>query len=148
MRRGICDVLLDPAGRLLKLYTAPELGTLIAGIHDVDPADWEAYATYADYAPDSAPVQWFWAMVRQLSKTERALLLKFSTGSSRLPVEGFAGLKPRFLIQKLAYDPRRPLPTSSTCFNMLKLPDYPDKASLEKNVLLAIRFGAEGFAFT
>lgn len=148
MRRGVCDVLLDPPGRLLKLYTAPELGTLIAGIHDVEPADWEAHATYGDYTPESGPVQWFWKVVRRLSKEERALLLKFSSGSSRLPVEGFAGLHPRFLIQKVAYHPLRPLPTSSTCFNMLKLPDYPDEASLEKYVLLAIRFGAEGFAFT
>lgn len=46
MRRGICDVLKDRHGRLLRLYTAAELGTLVGGIHKVDPAEWEAHATY------------------------------------------------------------------------------------------------------
>lgn len=103
---------------------------------------------HTGYTAESKQVQWFWTVVRVLSTEERALLLKFCTGSSRLPVDGFGGLHPAFLIHKTGYDERRPLPTSATCFNMLKLPDYPDSATLEKSLLLAIRFGAEGFAFT
>lgn len=57
-------------------------------------------------------------------------------------------LYPRFAIQRASYSRTRPLPTSSTCFNLLKLPWYPDASALEKSLLLAIRFGAEGFAFS
>lgn len=57
-------------------------------------------------------------------------------------------LFPRFAIQRADYSKMRPLPTSSTCFNLLKLPLYPDSPTLEKSLLLAIRFGAEGFAFS
>jgi hypothetical protein len=46
MRLGLCDVLKDPRGKLLRLFTAAELGTLIAGIDKVDVGDWEAHATY------------------------------------------------------------------------------------------------------
>ncbi len=61
---------------------------------------------------------------------------------------GHNRLYPRFTIQHTPYTEARALPTSSTCFNLLKLPLFPDSATLERCLLLAIRFGAEGFAFT
>lgn len=33
--------------------------------------------------------QWFWEAVRALSEAERARLLQFVTGTSRVPVQGF-----------------------------------------------------------
>lgn len=46
MRRGICEVLQDPRGRLLGLYTANELGTVVGGVQELDAGEWEAYAVY------------------------------------------------------------------------------------------------------
>lgn len=92
-------------------------------------------------------VAWFWRFVRSLSLTERALLLKFSTGQSRLPVGGFQRLDPRFQLLRVPYSRNMPLPQAATCFHQLKLPAYPSYEDLERCVLLAIRFGSEGFAF-
>ena len=48
----------------------------------------------------------------------------------------------------LDYDRERPLPMAATCFSMLKLPQYPDRYTLQKNLLVAIRHGAAGFEFS
>jgi hypothetical protein len=72
---------------------------------------------------------------------------RFCTGASRLPVGGFAKVQPAFRVMRKPFEARAPLPNAATCFNTLKLPDYPSYQSLEKHLLLAIRFGCEGFAF-
>lgn len=51
MRRGMCDVLIDPRGLLLSVYTPLELGTVIGGIQDLDVADWEAHTRYIGVWP-------------------------------------------------------------------------------------------------
>jgi len=38
-------------------------------------------------------IVWFWSLVRSLPEEEKALLLKFATGSPRVPVGGFAYLE-------------------------------------------------------
>ena len=38
-------------------------------------------------------VRWFWKLVRSLKEEEKALLLKFSTGSPCVPAGGFASLQ-------------------------------------------------------
>jgi hypothetical protein len=40
------------------------------------------------------------------------------------------------------------LPSSATCFNTLKLPQYETMEELKSKLLIAIRFGNEGFTFT
>ena len=39
------------------------------------------------------------------------------------------------------------LPTAATCFNTLRLPEYPTYEALEEAVTIALRHGVEGFAF-
>ena len=39
------------------------------------------------------------------------------------------------------------LPTAATCFNTLRLPEYPTYEALEQAVTIALRHGVEGFAF-
>ena len=46
------------------------------------------------------------------------------------------------------FDPKRfPLPTAATCFNTLRLPEYPSEAILQHRVATALRHGVEGFGF-
>ena len=72
----------------------------------------------------------------------------FCTGTSRLPSGGFGGLDPKFTINVVPFSAATSLPTASTCFNLLKLPAYPDEASLRKNVFTATLYGSTGFSFT
>jgi hypothetical protein len=42
---------------------------------------------------------------------------------------------------------RYPLPTSATCFNQLRLPEYPTEQVLHHRIATALRHGVEGFGF-
>jgi len=67
--------------------------------------------------------------------------LEFCTGSDRVPINGLKSI--RFCVQRNGEDSER-LPTASTCFNMLLLPNYSTKEKLQTKVLTAIE-NAEGF---
>ena len=40
------------------------------------------------------------------------------------------------------------IPHAATCFNTLKLPDYSNEQQFRNKMLIAIRFGSEGFEFS
>ena len=87
---------------------------------------------------------WFWEAVGELGDEGRAKLLSFACGSSRLPAEGFAGLRPPFHVE-VQGEPTN-LPSAHTCFNELDLPNYGSKEALEEKLKLALEHNA-GFGF-
>lgn len=75
------------------------------------------------------------------------MLLQFVTGSRRVPLGGFGALHPQFTIQRIADLDR--LPSASTCFSLLKLPDYgPDEETILERLRVVLRESLEGFAFS
>ncbi len=38
-------------------------------------------------------IEWFWKTVKSFSQEERARFIQFVTGTSKVPLEGFAGLQ-------------------------------------------------------
>lgn len=132
---------------LLGLFTPSEFSTLLAGVHTIDLEDWRAHTVYDGYERDSVVITWFWQFVKSLSEQERSLLVKFATGTSNVPIGGFAALSPPFTITRAPFFSLTPISTAATCFHQLKLQAYPTYSDLEKNMLLAIRFGCEGFTF-
>lgn len=100
------------------------------------------------FTDQSATIKTLWSVVKsKMSREERLKLLQFVTGSRRVPVGGFSALRPRFTIQRLA-DLNR-LPSASTCFSLLKLPDYGDDHELLLGKLrLVLQESVEGFAFS
>ena len=140
--------------------------------------------------------EWLWRFLSRASAHDRALFLKFVTGSSRLPPGGIASLRHALTVVRAPLygdegepsagvregdesegdawvasrarfarrgdanaktktkdkarrmDPKRfPLPTAATCFNTLRLPEYPSEAILQHRVATALRHGVEGFGF-
>ncbi|EPZ35887.1 HECT-domain-containing protein [Rozella allomycis CSF55] len=71
-----------------------------------------------------------------MSEVEKRKVLKFVTSCPRPPLLGFSQLEPKFGIQSTGTDDR--LPSSSTCFNLLKLPRYTSKSVLKGKLLYAI----------
>ncbi|CAK5021899.1 unnamed protein product [Aphanomyces euteiches] len=98
-----------------------------------------------------AVVEAFWSVVAKFSPEERARLLQFATGTSR--VQGLKALTStdgrvrRFTIQMVQ---RRPPPTGlmpkgHTCFNRIDLPLYSNKEELAKYLTLVINMESTGF---
>lgn len=136
---------------LISIFNDKELELLISGLPDIDLDDMRANTEYSGYSPASPVIQWFWEVVQGFSKEDKARLLQFVTGTSKVPLEGFSALQgisgsQKFQIHK-AYGSADHLPSAHTCFNQLDLPEYPSKEHLQERLLLAIHEANEGFGF-
>ena len=137
---GLGDVLpLD----LLRVFDEHELELLIGGMTEIDMDDWTRFTDYRGYEKTDRVIEWFWACLRSWPAERKARLLQFTTGTSRVPVNGFKDLQGsdgprRFTIEKSG-DPSG-LPRSHTCLNRLYLPPYEDYESLERKLRFAIEY--------
>ncbi|ETO18353.1 E3 ubiquitin protein ligase upl2 [Reticulomyxa filosa] len=150
---------------LISIFNWSELDLLICGMPDIDIVDWQNNTQYfGRYTKDSPQiklvyisffycvyVKWFWETVQDMDKEERALLLQFVTGTSKVPLGGFANLpgmygNQRFQIHS-SLQTDEVLPSAHTCFNQLDLPQYSTKEVLKEKLLLAIRECSQGFGF-
>lgn len=135
----------------LRMFTPDELRLLISGTPQLNVSQWKAHTLYsAGYAASHEVIRWFWELVDEFSEDDRSALLRFSTSSSRAPLLGFQALDPQFCIQRVDARTARDeenLPTSATCFNLLRIPRYRTKAKLKEKLLYAIHSGA-GFGLT
>ncbi|KAJ2930924.1 hypothetical protein H1R20_g6189, partial [Candolleomyces eurysporus] len=132
---------------LVNVFDERELELLIGGMSDIDMDDWSKFTDYRGYEKTDQVIEWFWQCIRSWPAEKKARLLQFTTGTSRVPVNGFKDLQGsdgprRFTIEKSG-DPSG-LPRSHTCFNRLDLPPYEDYESLEQKLSFAIE-ETEGF---
>jgi len=98
----------------------------------------------------SPTVRDLWAVLTELSREDLALFLKFVTSCSKPPLLGFQHLNPQFTVQCVSADggdtpsvlaffgmgrkETGRLPTSATCFNLLKLPNFKSKKILREKL--------------
>ncbi|KUF97393.1 5-aminolevulinate synthase [Phytophthora nicotianae] len=76
---------------LLSVFDHQELELLICGIPDIDVMDWKTHTIYVGERDERA-IAWFWNIVHEFSNEQKARLLQFTTGSARVPVQGFKAL--------------------------------------------------------
>jgi len=136
---------------LVTIFSPTELELLICGLPDVDIEDLHANTEYTNFQPVDAAIVWFWEVLRAFNREEKALFLQFVTGTSKVPLDGFAHLQgmrgeQRFSIHR-AYGNPGMLPAAHTCFNQLDLPAYGSLEEMREKLLLAIKEGSEGFGF-
>jgi E3 ubiquitin-protein ligase HUWE1 len=78
---------------LIKLFDNRELELLISGLQTVDIDDLKENTVYNGYNARSRPVLLLWEVLNELENSERAEFIQFVTGSSKVPIEGFKGLR-------------------------------------------------------
>jgi hypothetical protein len=129
-------------------FTLFELQLLFGGLPYIDIKDWKSNTVYkGGYSVYSQSIIWFWNIVESLDQHECGLLLKFVTGSCRVPPTGFAHLRGStgdhlFTIsryRKVDCKIHNYLPQSHTCFNTLNWPEYSNYDIARKQLLLAIQ---------
>ncbi|KAL4003660.1 HECT-domain (ubiquitin-transferase) family protein [Acanthocheilonema viteae] len=151
-------------GSWLSLFAPHELQYLISGQStDIDLHDLRKHVQYyGGFHNNHRVIKWLWQVLENdFTAEERRLFLKFVTSCSRAPLLGFAYLEPPFSIRcvevsddqdqgdtlasvvrgflaiKRRQSPSR-LPTASTCFNLLKLPNYGKKSVLLQKLRYAV----------
>nr|XP_030716479.1 ubiquitin-protein ligase E3B isoform X3 [Globicephala melas] len=147
-----------------RMFSTPELQRLISGDNaEIDLEDLKKHTVYyGGFHGSHRVIIWLWdILASDFTPDERAMFLKFVTSCSRPPLLGFAYLKPPFSIRCVEVsddqdtgdtlgsvlrgfftirkrEPGGRLPTSSTCFNLLKLPNYSKKSVLREKLRYAI----------
>ncbi|XP_069070843.1 ubiquitin-protein ligase E3B isoform X2 [Pleurodeles waltl] len=148
----------------IRMFSTPELQRLMSGDNaEIDLEDLKRHTVYyGGFHGSHRVIIWLWdILANDFTSEERAMFLKFITSCSRPPLLGFAYLKPPFSIRCVEVsddqdtgdtlgsvlrgfftirkkEPGGRLPTSSTCFNLLKLPNYSKKSILREKLRYAI----------
>ncbi|KAG8185292.1 hypothetical protein JTE90_023901 [Oedothorax gibbosus] len=130
---------------LLKAFDEKELELVIGGLGKIDLEDWKLNTRLKHCNPDTNIVKWFWKAVDSYSEEQRARLLQFVTGSSRVPLQGFKALQgstgaagPRlFTIHQIDANTDN-LPKAHTCFNRIDIPPYETCEKLYEKLTQAI----------
>ncbi|CAB1453387.1 unnamed protein product [Pleuronectes platessa] len=148
----------------LHVFSTPEVQRLVSGDNaEIDLDDLKKHTVYyGGFHSSHRVIIWLWDILSSdFNSDERAMFLKFVTSCSRPPLLGFAYLKPPFSIRCVEVsddqdtgdtlgsvlrgfftirkkEPGGRLPTSSTCFNLLKLPNYSKKSILRDKLRYAI----------
>ncbi|CAG0879428.1 unnamed protein product [Cyprideis torosa] len=147
----------------LSLFSTPDVQRLISGDPDsrLDLGELRKCTQYyGGFHDKHRVIHWLWDILENdFDENERKLFLKFVTSCSCPPLLGFAHLEPPFSIRcvEVGEDEDQGdtlgsvvrgfltlrkkvnrLPTSSTCFNLLKLPNYQKKTTLKEKLRYAI----------
>ena len=148
----------------LSMFSPPELQRLISGDNNpIDLNDLKKHTKYyGGFHGNHRVIAWLWEILQNdFSSQEHHMFLKFVTSCSKPPLLGFAHLQPPFSVRCVEVgddadtgdtigsvlrgffainrkDPVNRLPTSSTCFNLLKLPNYQRKSTLRDKLRYAI----------
>jgi len=126
----------------LRLFTAETLRALVEGSPTISIPLLKKVVTYdGDYSADHPSIIDFWSVVEGYSQEEVRKLLEFVTANGRIPVTGYDSVN--FTILKFMGNIES-LPTSSTCFGKLWLPDYADKEKMRVKLGIAIQ-NCKGF---
>uniref|UniRef100_A0A8C5XNS2 E3 ubiquitin-protein ligase NEDD4 n=1 Tax=Microcebus murinus TaxID=30608 RepID=A0A8C5XNS2_MICMU len=133
---------------LIKIFDENELELLMCGLGDVDVNDWREHTKYKNgYSVNHQVIQWFWKAVLMMDSEKRIRLLQFVTGTSRVPMNGFAELYgsngPQSFTVEQWGTPEK-LPRAHTCFNRLDLPPYESFEELWDRLQMAIE-NTQGF---
>jgi hypothetical protein len=137
---------------LIQVFDYQELELMLNGLPEIDMADWKTNTEYkGKYEKAHKVIGWFWQTVEDFTEVERAKLLQFITGTSRVPASGFGALQ--------SYDGNLRLfcitstersaglfPKAHTCFNRIDLPLYDSQAELEQYLGIVVHMDVTGFS--
>ncbi|KAJ0407736.1 hypothetical protein P43SY_009073 [Pythium insidiosum] len=140
---------IDLRFKWIVVFDHQELELLICGIPDIDVQDWKNNTIYVGER-DEKVTAWFWNVIDEFSNEQKARLLQFTTGSARVPVQGFKALTMNdgricpFAIQCVSKDECL-YPRAHTCFNRIDLPKYDSEKDLRIALSLVIQMEVTGF---
>ena len=93
-----------------------------------------------NYLTTDKEIQWLFKVLREMNQEELQLFVQFVTGRERLPVMGASQLDPKMGLSKMTQQEHQILlPTSATCMNLLKLPEYSSELELKRKLMMALK---------
>merc|ERR1712038_1276280 len=125
---------------VFSIFSASQLRDFYCGNPDIDVDLLQKIVEYEGYDEDDQVIKYFWEVLREMTSQERKLFLQFVWARSRLPMKE-SDFEDPFKIQrdtKSSGKAKTSLPSASTCFFSLSLPEYSEKETLRQKLLFAI----------
>ena len=129
---------------VLTIFTGEELREIVCGSSDIDVDLLRRVVEYEGYDESADVVKYFWETLREITNEERKTFLQFVWARNRLPIKE-SDFDAPFKIQKDTSasskdgdNSDQALPSASTCFFSLALPEYSSKEVLKEKLLFAI----------
>lgn len=124
---------------VLTILTGEELRDIICGNPDIDVDLLKRVVEYEGFEATDSVVEYFWETLREFTSGERKKFLQFVWARNRLPMKE-SDFEAPFKIQKDSSEQNKDkaLPSASTCFFSLSLPEYSNKETLKEKLLFAI----------
>jgi len=124
---------------ILTILTGEELRDIICGNPDIDVDLLKRVVEYEGFEATDPVIEYFWETLRELTSSERKKFLQFVWARNRLPMKE-SDFEAPFKIQRDSSEENKDkaLPSASTCFFSLSLPQYSNKETLKEKLLFAI----------
>jgi hypothetical protein len=124
---------------ILTIFSGEELRDIICGNPEVDVDLLKRVVEYEGYEESDSVIQFFWETLREFTNSERKTFLQFVWARNRLPMKE-SDFDAPFKIQRDSSGKNKDqaLPSASTCFFSLLLPEYSNKELLKEKLLFAI----------
>jgi HECT-domain (ubiquitin-transferase)/SPRY domain len=123
---------------ILPLLSGEELREMMCGNPNVDVDLLKHVVEYEGYVPTDDVITYFWSTLNEMTNEERKQFLQFVWARNRLPMRE-SDFDAPFKIQKDTSKGEQALPSASTCFFTLTLPEYTNQDVLREKLLFAIR---------
>ncbi|RHY12855.1 hypothetical protein DYB26_008466 [Aphanomyces astaci] len=128
-----------------------ELELILCGTSEINIVEWQFETVATSDLTASPALGWFWDVVeRDMQPHDRAKLLQFTTGSSRVPLQGFRALTGNdgqlcpFNLKGVPYT-KGALPKVHTCFNRIVLPLYPSRYLMHEALFVLVNMEVKEF---
>lgn len=123
---------------IFSILTGEELRDFFCGNPDIDVDMLRRVVEYEGYNESDKVIEYFWEILREFTNEDRKRFLQFVWARNRLPLKE-SDFDAPFKIQKdNGNDGDQALPSASTCFFSLSLPEYKCKEHLKEKLLFAI----------
>ena len=132
---------------ILKSVNAYELELLICGRPFIDVNEWKQNSIYkGKFSKSSSCVKWFWEEIFKLNQENLRRFLQFSTGSSRVPINGFQNLESnrgelaKYCLNSVPYNKNgNNYIRAHTCFNRLDVPQFKKKEEVHDAIQFVLK---------
>ena len=123
---------------ILPVLSGEELSEMMCGNPYVDVDLLKQVVEYDGYSQNDDVITYFWSTLNEMTNDERKQFLQFVWARNRLPMRE-SDFDAPFKIQKDTSKGEQALPSASTCFFTLTLPEYTNQETLREKLLFAIR---------
>lgn len=127
---------------IMPVFTGAELRDVMCGSPEIDVDLLRRVVEYEGYDEEDSVIQYFWETLEEMNREERRLFLQFVWARTRLPMKESDFEAPFKILRDTKSDEtevEEALPSASTCFFSLTLPEYKTKEVLKHKLLFAIK---------